>query len=205
MEVVPVDLVAIGMLIAGIMLLNGQAERVYQLSTADVNPIYYGPLIRILHDEYRRQRSVKKNGGFHFPALPTSVHVLTPEESRLRGQRQQLTISRLQQWVTALRRLMEHSGIPGARRFRRLTTQLRQTGLKVMIRDQALELYQPFMHDNRFIFENENMRSAYSKLSENDRELLPWIPEQIDWRDYWVNQEIAGVQKWVQTETSFRV
>ncbi len=170
-----------------------------------MNPIYYGPLIRILHDEYRRQQSVQKNGGFHFPSLPTTVRVLSPEESRLRGQRQQLTINRLQQWLTALRRLMEHSGIPGARRVRRLASQLRQTGLKVMIRDQALELYQPFMHDNRFIFENENMRAAYQKLSEKDRELLPWIPDQIDWRDYWVNQEIAGVQKWVQTETSFRV
>jgi len=204
MEVVPVDLVATAILIAGVMLLNGRARRGYQVSTADVNPIYYGPLIRLLYDEYRRQRRERGNG-VNIPTLPVGVRVLSPEDSRARGLRQQRTISRLQQMTTDLRRLMERSGIPGAKGVRRLATRLRQTGLQVMIRDQALEIYQPFMHDNRFIFENENMRAAYAQLSERDRELLPWIPEQIDWRDYWVNNEVPGVQKWVQTETSFRV
>jgi long-chain acyl-CoA synthetase len=73
-------------------------------------------------------------------------------------------------------------------------------GLQVMMRDQALEMFQPFMLDNRYIFETENIRSAYAQLSEEDRELLPWIPEKIDWRDYWVNNEVHGVQKWVWNE-----
>jgi long-chain acyl-CoA synthetase len=111
----------------------------------------------------------------------------------------------LQQWATGLRRLMERSGIPGSAGVRRAAIRLRQTGLQVMIRDQALELYQPFMHDNRFIFENENIRAAFGRLSPEDRELLPWVPERIDWQDYWVNNEVAGVLKWVQTDTSFRV
>ena len=204
MEVVPVDLVAASILIAAVMLLNDRARRIYQVSTADVNPIYYGPLIRILYDEYLRQRS-RKGNGLRLPALPTGVRVISPEESRVRGVRQQRAISRLQHWATSLRRMMERSGVPGSQGVRRLATQLRQLGLRAMVRDQALQLYQPFMHDNRFIFENENMRHAAGMLSESDRELLPWTPERIDWRDYWVMNEVAGVQKWVQSDTSFRV
>jgi long-chain acyl-CoA synthetase len=204
MEVVPVDLTASSILIAGVMLLNNAAERVYQVSTADVNPIYYGPLIRILLDEYRRQQRVRRNG-MPLPQIPVGVRVIRPEQSKARGKRQQLTISRLQRWATDLRRFMERTGVPGSQRVRRVATRLRQTGLRVMVRDQALELYQPFMLDNRFIFENENIRAAYRWLSAEDRRLLPWNPEEIDWRDYWVNNEVAGVQKWVQTETSFRM
>jgi len=73
-----------------------------------------------------------------------------------------------------------------------------------MIRNQALELYQPFMRDNRFVFEAENMRAAYRRLSEADRERLPWTPEKINWRDYWIHNEVAGVQKWVWGETASR-
>ena len=56
------------------------------------------------------------------------------------------------------------------------------------------------MYDNRFIFEAENMRAARALLSEEDRRLLPWSPEEIDWKDYWVNQELAGVERWIQNE-----
>jgi hypothetical protein len=94
--------------------------------------------------------------------------------------------------------MMERAGLPGTKQLRDLTVSFRTAGLRMMIRDQALDLYRPFMHDNRFIFEAENMRSAYAGLSPEDQELLPWKPEGIDWRDYWVHKEIAGVQRWVQ-------
>ena len=47
----------------------------------------------------------------------------------------------------------ERAGLPGGKRLRNLAVSFRSAGLRVMIRDQALELYRPFMHDNRFIFE----------------------------------------------------
>ncbi len=198
MEVVPVDLVASSILIAGVMLIAGQAEKVYQVSTADVNPIYFGVLIRMLYDEYRRR---ERRNGFRL-SLPAGVRVLTPDEARARGRWEQQNIGRLQQWATGLRRTMERAGIPGADHVRRVAMKLRQTGLKAMIRDQALELYRPFMHDNRFIFETENIRCAHRQLSVHDRDLLPWNPEEIDWKEYWINNEVHGVERWVRPESA---
>ncbi len=204
MEVVPVDLAVSAILIAGVMLLNGCAEQVYHVSTADVNPIYYGELIRLLYREYRRQRR-SRDGGFWIPTPPLGVRVLSPEEAHRRGQLQQKALTRLQQWATGTRRLMERAGLPGVQSVRRLATRLRQTGLRVMVRDQALDLYRPFMHDNRFIFETENIRAARRRLTDEDRKRLPWNPEQIDWRDYWINREVAGVRRWVQAESSLGI
>jgi len=204
MEVVPVDLAVSAIWIAAVMLLNGCAEKVYHVSTAHVNPIYYGDLIRLLYREYRRRRW-RADGGFRLPVPPLGVRVLTPEEARRRGELQQKTITRLQQWATDTRRLMERTGMPGVRSVRRLATRLRQTGLRVMVRDQALDLYRPFMHDNRFIFESENIRAAWRCLREEDRRKLPWNPEEIDWEDYWITREVEGVRKWVQAESALGV
>ena len=75
-------------------------------------------------------------------------------------------------------------------------------GLQVTIREQALELYRPFIHDNRFIFESENIRAGYALLRAEDRIKLPWTPEKIDWRHYWSEHEVKGIRKWVEAETT---
>ena len=75
-------------------------------------------------------------------------------------------------------------------------------GLQVTIREQALELYRPFIHDNRFIFESENIRTGYALLRAEDRVKLPWTPEKIDWRHYWSEHEVKGIRKWVEAETT---
>lgn len=206
MEVVPVDLVASAILIAAAMLLNGKASKVYHVSTADVNPIYFGSLIHILYREYCRQRRAGSNGRRGRPVSPIPrPQSLTPERARLRGRRQQQTLGRLHQWASTLRRVAQRYGLPGTQPLRRLATSFRAASVQAMIRDQALELYQPFMYDNRFIFEAENIRRAWLSLDEGDRQLLAWTPEKIDWEDYWIHNEVAGVQKWVQPEISFRV
>ncbi|MCP5114037.1 MAG: hypothetical protein GY953_24655, partial [bacterium] len=159
MEVIPVDQVAASILIAGHLLLTGNGRRVYHVSTADVNPIYFGPLIRILYDEYRRQQWEK--GTAQAYSIPFGVRVLSPEQAAERGKLQQKRLSRLQHWASSMRKMVERTGMPGGKKLRSVAVSLRSTGLRVMIRDQALELYRPFMHDNRFIFEAENMRNAY--------------------------------------------
>jgi len=97
---------------------------------------------------------------------------------------------------------VQRAGLPGRRPLAALAVMLRALGLQALVREQALELYRPFMLDNRFIFEAENIRRAHRRLSETDRERLPWIPEQIDWPDYWVNHEIRGIERWVQKAAS---
>jgi long-chain acyl-CoA synthetase len=63
-------------------------------------------------------------------------------------------------------------------------------------------LYQPFLHDNRFVFESENIRQAVALLAPGDREKLPWTPERIDWKKYWSENEVQGIRKWVQAEAT---
>ncbi|MEZ5352421.1 MAG: SDR family oxidoreductase [Bryobacteraceae bacterium] len=195
MEVVPVDQVCTAMLAAAALLLNGQGARVYNLGTADSNPVPLGQIVEWMYTDYCRSRNRPR-------WLMPGVKILRPEQTRKRGQVLLNRLSGLHAVAVGLRQFTTRTGLPGRKLFGKLSSDLRVLGIQVNIREQALELYQPFLYDNRFIFESENVRAAQALLSENDRGLLPWTPEQIDWRKYWSENEVKGIQKWVEAEAT---
>lgn len=201
LEVVPVDLVASAVLVVTALLLEGRHERVYQLGSADINPILLEPLVKLLARESRR-----RGGNGNRPAAlalidpPGGVRFLSSEGARARRERLQKRIDRAQALIGRCRALLEKTGMPGKASLAAWTTALRTLSLQASFREQTLEQYLPFILHNRHIFESENIRAAYSLLSARDQELLPWDPERIDWEDYWVNHQIEGIKKWIQPE-----
>ncbi|MBM3774512.1 MAG: NAD-dependent epimerase/dehydratase family protein [Acidobacteria bacterium] len=199
LEVVPVDLVASSILAIAALLAEGRAEPVYQLGTADVNPVMLRPLVKLLNSQAGRGKSAGRPGALWagLARLRRPVRFVSPERARAERLRMQQALNRAQRLLTRMRLLLKTSGLPGKSALAGLGLTLRAAGLQALIREQTLELYQPFIHDNRFVFETENIRRARRALSERDRELLPWTPESLDWNRYWVENQIRGVQKWV--------
>jgi hypothetical protein len=97
--------------------------------------------------------------------------------------------------------VLQRAGLPGGVALASWSTTLRTLGLQAALREQTLDQYLPFILHNRQVFESENIRMAYDLLSDKHRRLLPWDPEQIDWRAYWTRNQIPGIEKWVQPET----
>ncbi|MCC6537925.1 MAG: SDR family oxidoreductase [Bryobacterales bacterium] len=195
MEVVPVDQVATAILTAGALLLEGQAQPVYHLGTADRNPVPLGKIVDWMFDDFCKLKKRPR-------ALMPGVRLLTPEKARRRGQKLLDRLHMAQSAAAGLRNFTQRTGLPGKAAFGRAASMLRMLGLQVTIREQALELYRPFIHDNRFIFESANIRHANSLLRAEDRAKLPWTPEKIDWHHYWSEHEVKGIQKWVEAETT---
>ncbi len=208
LEVVPVDLVAAAILVVTALLLDGRHQPVYQLGTADVNPFPLEPLVRLLDSECRRRgpvngdRSVARGLLERFVGARRAApaELVSAEEARARRVLLQRRINRAEEFVRRTRTALQKAGLPGEATLTAWSTSLRTLGLQVAFREHTLEQYLPFILHNRYIFEAENIRAAYSLLSERDRQLLPWNPEDIDWRDYWINHQIPGIEKWVQPE-----
>lgn len=179
LEVVPVDLVAAAILAITVLQLDGRHEPVYQLATADVNPILLEPLVEMLAGD---------------------VRFVSPEQAKAQRARLQKRIGQAEALVAGIRKTLETAGLPGKQSITSWATALRARGLQASLREQTLDQYLPFILHNRYIFEGENIRAAYAQLSEKDRKLLPWDPEQIDWEDYWVNNQIKGIEKWIQPD-----
>jgi long-chain acyl-CoA synthetase len=207
LEVVPVDMVAAAILAVAALLLQGVHEPVYQLGSADSNPVELGTIVELLGSEARKRA---KNGRGPLEAVLTNwvagkrlsgrPQFVSLGEAQQRQRRSQQIIARREYWAETLKGLMEKGRLPGGNWLDSWTAELRKLNLQAKFREQTLEQYLPFVLQNRYIFESENIRVAYSMLSEQDRELLPWRPEDIDWRDYWVNNQVAGIEKWVQPE-----
>ncbi len=179
LDVVPVDLVAAAVLVITALLLAGFHEPVYQLGTADVNPVPLEALLEWLSQDPR---------------------FVSPEQARARRARLQKRIDRAQTVLAGARRMLDSSGLPFQAPLAGWSVALRARGLQASLRQQTLEQYLPFILHNRYIFETENIRAAYARLSEADRARLPWDPEHIDWRDYWLNKQVPGIEKWIQPE-----
>jgi long-chain acyl-CoA synthetase len=202
LEVVPVDLVAAAILAVGALLLDGRAESVYQLGTADVNPIQLGPLVNLLRQEARNRSS--RNGKAKLPiriaASRGRARFISVEQARARRQRTEKRIQRAQAILDRMHSAVHRAGLPGKQSLAGWQSALRTLGLQARFREQTLDQYLPFILHNHYVFESENIRAAYQKLSQADRMLLPWDPERIHWKKYWIHHQIEGIEKWIQPE-----
>ena len=208
LEVVPVDQVAAAILVAGALLLHGRHEPVYQLASADVNPVRLEHLTRLLRAEARK---LGRNGEPR-PKRPLihrlvghgargrRLRFLSAAEARARHARLERRVARLEGMVRGLRELLKTLRLPGQKALAAWNSSLRTIGLQSNFRQQTLEQYLPFVLHNRFLFECENIRAAYQIITPEDRLRLPWAPEKIDWDRYWTGNQVLGIQKWVQPE-----
>ncbi len=201
LDVIPVDLVASAILVVTALLLEGHHKAVYQLGSADANPFELEQLVSLLDAESRaRSKNGNRPLGLALVDPPGRVQFLSAEKARARRMRLQKRISRAEGLIARLGKWAETTGLPGKHSLAAWSTALRTLSLQAAFREQTLEQYLPFILHNRYVFESENIRAAYSLISEKDKDLLPWNPEQIDWHDYWVNNQIQGIEKWVQLE-----
>ncbi len=207
LEVVPVDMVAAAILTVGLLLLRKQNRPVYQLGSAEVNPCTFGATVGLLVREARKRRArdgdalgrriADRLGG---AGRNGRARFVSAEAARARRARLRSRVEWVRRRVEACQTALEKMALPGQRWLIGWAAEFRRLELQVKFREQALEQYLPFVLQNRYIFESENIRAGYAALSSRDRERLVWAPEKIDWERYWVHHQIAGIEKWVQPE-----
>ena len=206
LEVVPVDLVASAILVVSALLLGGHSEAVYQLGTADANPIALESLVALLDAESRRRKNGHRRAALIDRLLGARPlgrpRFVSAADARTRRARLQKRIERAQALIAGAKKILGAARLPGQGSLAGLSTTLRTLALRAAFREQTLDQYLPFVLGNRYVFESESIRAAYALISEKERKLLPWNPEQIDWKGYWVNNQIEGIERWVQPEAA---
>src|SRR5262249_44326988 len=62
---------------------------------------------------------------------------------------------------------------------------------------EAFDMFLPFTVENAYVFRSDNVRALFNRISEDEKQLLTWNPEEFDWYDYWLNIHMPGLKKWV--------
>lgn len=196
--VIPVDMVASAMIGATAALLERRHEQVYQVGTSDVNPISIDRMVELVglfkRDYYRRRP--RGNPWFNQLAAWIESYPVTNREFRRTSAP---AVARLGRYLSERlagdgpERLSGPGGMMAglSRNILGISRTSQKTG-------DIFDLFMPFIHDNIFSFSCANTRSLLTEqITEADRQRLPWKPEELNWRTYWLDVHCMGLEKWV--------
>src|SRR3989454_4571740 len=202
LDLIPVDLVAAGILgVAGAACAGRLQQRVFQLASGDVNPFYVRRSVELVALYKRRKMDERvaegRRGAFEnwidtfLEPYPASKELYFASSAPF-----------FRAAAKGLRKLIAGKGASwGAPRTTALLARANQALESVDRQLAALEttwdLFLPFVAGERFIFQCKHTRALWAQLSEADRERLPWDPEAIDWRSYWSDVHMHGLEQWV--------
>jgi long-chain acyl-CoA synthetase len=204
-DIAPVDLVSRGMTLVAAAALEGKAGGVFHLGTSGSNPVTFGRIIELTGLANRRRLRDDPTASPWRRLVIANLDPVPVDADR----RPLWHVSRLRKGARAANRLLrdlKDRDLPGpldelaGDAVERWT----QRGLRTTnnaVRDLGriegmLELFQPFVHDQDYLFENDRVRALSAGLPADERADFAWDDDSIDWRDYWYNVEYPGLWKW---------
>ncbi len=199
LDLIPVDFIAAGMLLATAAVLVGEHEPVYQLGASDVNRITSKRLTELTGLAVRQVHKDKVDAG----------EDVFRNRIRARLEGMPVTFDHFNKWSAPMfkrvaDRLIEtiDTKLPrwGAPRLEALAERARDELTKVstftgQVQELA-ELFKPFTIDHDISFRCDNIRALWARVTPADQDKLLWAPHLCDWRKYWLHTHFPGLQKW---------
>jgi len=181
LDIIPVDLVVRGMILIGAALIHRRHEQLYQLATSAVNPCNMRRTIELTSLAHRKHYRAQDEFNYRLLSMFDSIPVSKERYRKLSAPAQKQLIKALLRIVSPLPMMRS----PLVRRERDLD--------KV---EKLVELYEPFILHNEYVFEARNVEILSTILPEEEREAFGYDASNIDWWDYWINVHIPALRKW---------
>ncbi|MBL0212920.1 MAG: AMP-binding protein [Myxococcales bacterium] len=199
LDVIPVDFIAAGMLLATAAILAGEHEPIYQLGASDVNRIsskrlteLTGLAVRQHHKDKadRGEDTFRNNLRARLESMPVTFEhfdkLSAPMFKRLADRLIKTIDEKLPKW--------------GAPRIEAFAERAREELQKISTFTgqviELVELFRPFTTDYDIAFRCDNMRALWARVTPADQDKLLWAPHLVDWRKYWLDTHFPGLQQW---------
>ncbi len=204
LDLVPVDHVARGTLLAGAALLQRRAKRVYQFCSGDVNPLHMRRAVELTNLAWRaRYDSDEKNVAKRFLMRNLdSVLVDRPTFDRISAPAVGTAAKAARSLLKAVPRALFGPARP---LVKQLDGGLKGLEKAAKVSDTILTIFGPFVLENNPEFSSRNIRGLAEQLVEDERETFGYPIEGLDWRRYWIDAHMAGLYKWVFGELDDRM
>ena len=200
LDIIPVDHVAAGMLMATAAVMVGEHQAVYQCGSSGVNPVTSQRFVELTGLVIRQHRRRLADAGekpfenrvrARLEGMPVGVdrfqRTSAPQFKRLADYLSRQIDERVPRWgaprINAIAERVKDE----------LATVSEFTGRV----SELMDLFQPFTHDCDIRFRSDNVSALHRRLTPHDQEALSWAPQAIDWRSYWMGTHFEGLQRWV--------
>jgi long-chain acyl-CoA synthetase len=198
LDVTPVDQVASVMLAVAAQACVEEPKLVYQASTGDANPNNMERIVGLV-GLFTRQEELKKTEGLRV-IREISARI---EPFRVTPERFESTsVPMMNAAAKRVSSLLDRAKPRwGGGRYQGVINRMKETVDRVeqQTREakEAFEMFLPFTVENAYVFRSDNVRGLFSRIREDEQQLLTWNPETFDWYDYWMNIHMPGLKKWV--------
>jgi long-chain acyl-CoA synthetase len=206
-DVVPVDTVARGMTLALTDALHDRTagvRAIWQLGSSDHNPLTIGRALD-LSTIARRRTYTKSNDPFerfvlaHLDSVPMNRSaeddpILPAARKATRMLRDVLVEFDPEHYLP--RSLRERFGEDLSKKLRKAAKTLGTTSRTLGQIEQMLRVYQPFVWEDDLVFQTARARNATAMLSEEEKSAFGFDAFTIDWRSYWIDVQMPGLDKW---------
>ncbi len=198
LDMIPVDMVAGSLIAIVAQQLRASERRVYQQASGDSSPFAAPRAVELVGLYKRRRYRHKTTGNALLNDLRGRVEPQAIGKAAFDLMSSPL-FSRGAKWLKDT--IDDQKPTWGAPRVSALLEKAKETLTEVA--DQAdgvnniVDLFLPFIWDNRFVFRCDNTRSLYVGMPAHDRAKIDWAPDRIDWRTYFLETHIPGLEKWV--------
>jgi long-chain acyl-CoA synthetase len=198
LDMIPVDQVSGSLIAITAQALRTPERRVYQQATGDSNPFIASRSVELVGLFKRRRWRNKDTGNETLNGLKSRIEPKPVSKTFFDFTNSPL-IGKGAAWLN--KAIDDNRPTWGAPKFNAALDKVKlqlddvseQTGRVNMI----VDLFLPFLWSNRFVFRCDNTRSLYVDMPAHDRAKIPWDPEAIDWRTYFLDTHIPGLEKWV--------
>ncbi len=198
LDVIPVDYVASGLVMAMAATIARVNEHVYQLGSSDVQPLYLEHAVELLGMHKRRyflSDARKRDPLDQLRARLSPVPVTKERFSRTSAPMWKKVADRGSAFFARGASVLPTPLLRGLAKSTRET--LDAIASDAAQTDALFQMFMPFIHDRRYVFRCDNIRALHARLAPADQEALAWSPQTIDWERYWLDVHLVGLEKWV--------
>jgi long-chain acyl-CoA synthetase len=198
LDTVPVDMVAGSLIAITAQALSVRERRVYHQASGDVNPFLASRSLELTGLYRRRHFRGKKTGNALWNEVMSRIEPVQASKKEFLTRSAPL----FTQGAKLLREVLDDVKPQwGAPALSALVSRAQDTLESIQEQTASIanmiELFLPFIWENRYVFRCDNTRSLYERMRPEDRARIPWDPEAINWRDYFLNIHLPGLEKWV--------
>jgi len=202
LDVIPVDMVAGGMIVALAELLEGTQKDVYHLGSSDTSPLTMFRLIELsgLHKRRHYQNEGKGNPLWNYIAAHVEPVPVTVPAFYSHG------APAVASAADGLAKLLRRAGVGPAAAVTKPVAGLLSSYAGIARRNGDIwELYIPFMAETEYRFVSNNIRLSCARLDDRERAIINWAPDKIEWRHYLLEVQYTGLEKWVWPEINAKL
>lgn len=202
LDLIPCDMVCVGILLALGELLDGQARPVYQLGASDRNPCTMARFFELSGLHKRKLYRTTGKGGPVLSELQQRFEtaMLSKEEYQSYGPR---TLAKGAQKLSSL--LGRVATGPARAVVKPVAKELESFARQQEKLARIMDTFLPFTADYQYIFKTDAVYAAFSRLTEQEQALLPWGPHSLDWRTWFLEVHAPALERHVFPEMEARL